>query len=146
VANAEVLPFDWRATAEEFAGTLQRYAAAMGDAFDFAPVEEAVGGLSAALDRFYAAVEAGTIATGAANAAIQRLARILVPVNYTREPRFRHDPAFTVPPLPALAVAAEYADLPADQRGFALTQLLRGRNVVTAALKEARHHLEAAIE
>src|SRR5580704_1664978 len=37
VANAQVLPFDWRATTREFAATLARYQAAAGDHFDFTP-------------------------------------------------------------------------------------------------------------
>jgi N-acetylated-alpha-linked acidic dipeptidase len=142
VANAEVLPFDFRATAKEFAETLARYQAAVGDAFDLAPVGEALAALSGALERFYHGIADGQIASAAANAVLQDLGRILVPLNFTRQPRFRHDPAFTVPPLPALAVAADLAHLPADQRGFALTQLLRGRNVVIAGLKAATRLVE----
>ena len=51
--------------------------------------------------------------------------------------RFRHDPAYTVPPLPLLAVAAELARIDASRRGFAKTQLLRGQNRFVAALREA---------
>jgi hypothetical protein len=80
-----------------------------------------------------------------ANAVLQGLGRTLVPLNFTRQPRFRHDPAFTVPPLPALAIAADFPHLPAEQRGFALTQLLRGRNVVIAGLKAATTLVEGAI-
>src|SRR5262249_38405542 len=121
IANAEVLPFDWRATTREFGETLARYKTAMGDAFDFSPAEEALRALDTALERFYAGVGAGRIASRQANAVQQGLARILVPVNFTRASRFRHDPAYTAPPLPALAVAVDYAHLPPDQRGFALT-------------------------
>jgi len=121
----------------EFGETLARYQAAVGDAFDFSPVEDALRALDSALERFHAGVSERRIAAGPANATLQGLARILVPVNFTRAARFRHDPAYTAPPLPALGIAADYAHLPPDQRGFALTQLLRGRNVVVAALKAA---------
>src|SRR5262245_22084517 len=114
----------------------------MGDAFDFTPAEEAVRALTSALESFYSGVSEGRISAGPANATLQGLARILVPVNFTRAARFRHDPAYTAPPLPALAVAADYAHLPPEQRGFALTQLLRGRNVVVAALKAATRLVE----
>jgi hypothetical protein len=144
IANAEVLPFDWRATTAEFRATLGRYAATMGDLFDFAPVEAAIDGLDAALAGFAARVSAGTVPATAANAVLQGLARILVPLNFTREPRFRHDPAYTVPPLPALAVAGEWTHLPAEHRGFALTQLLRGRNQTIAALRDATRMVTAA--
>jgi len=53
----------------------------------------------------YRAIEAGRVEPGVANDALMRLARVLVPINFTREPRFRHDPAYTVPPLPSLAGA-----------------------------------------
>ena len=83
------------------------------------------------------AIEAGRVEPGVANEALMRLARVLVPINFTREPRFRHDPAYTVPPLPSLAVAAELARIDASRLGFAKTQLLRGQNRFVAALREA---------
>jgi phosphoribosylamine-glycine ligase len=107
-------------------------------------VGDAIDGLDAALAGFAARVSAGTVQATAANAVLQGLARILVPLNFTREPRFRHDPAYTVPPLPALAVAGEWTHLPAEHRGFALTQLLRGRNQTIAARRDATRMVTAA--
>jgi hypothetical protein len=73
------------------------------------------------------------------------LARVLVPVNYTREPRFRHDPAYTVPRLPTLAVAAELPDFADDhQRRCAQVELMRGQNRFVAAIEQARRLVEAA--
>ncbi len=69
---------------------------------------------------------------------IMRLARILVPINFTREARFRHDPALPMPPLPTLAWANELAGFDDHQLGFALTQLTRGQNRLVAALREAK--------
>ena len=54
--------------------------------------------LDDALSRFHDALAKGSLAADKANEVLLRLARILVPINYTREARFRHDPAFTVPP------------------------------------------------
>jgi len=137
VVNAEILPFDWRATAAEFRGTLASYAEALGDAFDLSPAEAAVGDLESALGELYGAIESGAVPAARANELLRRLGRVLVPLNFTREPRFRHDPAYNMPPLPALSVAAEFAHLAPEQRGFALTQLLRGRNQVVAGLRAA---------
>ena len=67
-----------------------------------------------------------------------RLARILVPINFTREPRFRHDPAYSCPPLPTLQTAAELAEHGEETLGFAKTQLMRGQNRYLAAIDEAR--------
>jgi hypothetical protein len=137
VANADVLPFDWRATTREFMATLDRYQRELGDAFDLSPAQDAVSGLENALSVFHDGIAAGRISNHAANRVIMALARLLIPLNYSVLPRFRHDPALPVPPLPALAVAADFASLPADRRGFALTQLLRGRNRVVADLRAA---------
>ena len=144
-ANADILPFDWRATTREFAVTLDRYQTAAGDRFDLAPAQEAVAALDGALEDFHAGIEAGSVGADAANDAIRDLARILVPLNYTRLPRFRHDPALNVPPLPALAAAEELDRHGADTVGFATTQLLRGRNRVVAGLREAERRIRRAL-
>ena len=75
-----------------------------------------------------------------------RLSRILVPVNTTREPRFRHDPAYTVPPLPTIAVAAELPGYEDDHmRRVAGVELMRGMNRLLAALAEAKRVLDAVL-
>ena len=145
VANADILPMDWRATATEFDATIAEYQAAAGDRFDLQPAAAAAKGLSDTLDKFYGALDAGHIPADRANPVLQGLARILVPINYTRGPRFTHDPALNVPPLPAIAEAAGLDGVPPDQMGFVQTQLLRGRNRVVAALREATRLIETAL-
>ncbi len=144
-AAAPVLPMDWRATATEFADTVARYQAAAGETFDLTAARDATGRLAEALDRFHAAVEAGGLAAATANDALVRLGRVLVPVNFARQPRFAQDPAYVCPPLPMLAPAMEIADLPADRLGFARTQLVRGQNQYLAALAQARRIIEEAL-
>jgi hypothetical protein len=143
-ANAPILPSDWRETAKEFAATVERYEAASKGLADLSASRTAVAALAAALDAFHAGIATGRVAPAAANAVIAGLARILVPVNYTREPRFRHDPAYTVPPLPTIAVAEELPGMPAARRGFAQTQLMRGQNRLVAALRAATRLVQAA--
>jgi hypothetical protein len=138
VANAAVLPFDWRATVTEFKATLARLEAAAGaDAGLLKPVSQALAKLHSALDLFHAGIDAGAVDHARANDVILGLARILVPLNYTRGPRFTHDPALPVPALPLLSAAQDIAGLPASQRGFARTQLVRGVNRTCAALQTA---------
>ncbi len=137
VANAEVLPFDWRAQVSEFAETINAYQKAAGDLADLRLAADAASNLKVTLDAFYGAVEGGTLAAKDANEVIQRLARILVPVNHTNQPRFRHDPALPVSPLPAIAVAQELPEHGPDTIGFAQTQMVRGTNRVAAALRDA---------
>jgi hypothetical protein len=144
-ADAEVLPFDWRAAAKEYLQTIAAYQAKAGERFDLTPAREAVEALAKALDGFYGRVASGAIAPARANEVIQGLARILVPLNFTREQRFRHDPALTIPPLPALSAAGE---LDRHERegtlGFARTQLVRGQNRVVSALRDAARQVARA--
>jgi hypothetical protein len=131
IANAEVLPFDWSATCDEFLATIARYEKASQGMADLSAAREATERLKAALGRL------GNAPAATKNAVLHALGRILVPINYTREPRFRHDPAYTVPPLPTLAVAAELPDLPEALRKPAQVELMRGQNRYLAAMEAA---------
>jgi N-acetylated-alpha-linked acidic dipeptidase len=144
-ANADLLPADWRATAAEFSATIGRYQEAAGGLFDLSPARAITAKLQAGLERFYAAAVNGALDLDRANEIQLRLARILVPLNFTREPRFRHDPAYSCPPLPTLQTAAELAEHGEDTLGFAQTQLLRGQNRYVAAIGEAIALLEEAL-
>jgi N-acetylated-alpha-linked acidic dipeptidase len=146
IANADILPFDWRAVAGEFVQTIETYQRAAGSRFDLAAARVAAGELAAALDRFYASLDAGRLRKARANEAMQALARILVPINFAREARFRHDPALPIPALPTIATAIELDEVSGDQIGFALTQLTRGQNRLVAALREARRLVEQSAE
>ena len=144
-ATAEIVAFDWRATSDEFDGTIRRYQEAAGDRVDLAPAREANRELRAALDTFYDAIAAGRVDAVVANRSIRRLARRLIPINFTREPRFWHDPALTTPPLPDLAPALDLDRLDDVTLGFARTTLLRAQNRVVATLREATREVEAAL-
>ena len=139
-ANANILPFDWRATAREFQVTIAQYQQAAGSRFDLTPSAEAAQHLLDVLTKFYSDVDAGAIAEDKASAVIQDLARILVPINFCREARFRHDPAVTVPPLPTIHTATEL-DQHSETLGFAQNQLTRGQNRLVAALRQAKRHI-----
>lgn len=139
IANAEILPFDWSATCDEFLETIARYEAASEGLANLTTARAATLLLKQALVGLYAA------SLEKRNAALMELSRILVPINYTRAPRFRHDPAYTVPPLPTLAVAG---DLPgfvdAHLRCVAQVELMRGQNRYVAAIEAARRIVETA--
>ncbi|MBM3526112.1 MAG: M28 family peptidase, partial [Alphaproteobacteria bacterium] len=93
IANADVLPFDWRAIAAEFVETIAKYQKGAGAAFDLGPSNAAAEALKSSLEKFHAAIAARNLPAARASDTIQALARILVPVNHTKGPRFRHDPA-----------------------------------------------------
>ena len=140
IANADVLPFDWAATCDEFLSTIAGYEKASQGMADLAPARDATEALKVALANLNAAPVARR------NAVLMELARILVPVNYTREPRFRHDPAYTVPRLPTLAVAAELPQfVETHERRCATVELVRGQNRFVSAMEQARRLVELVI-
>ena len=145
IANARVLPFDWRCVTQEFQDTLSHYQQALGDAYSFASSRAALSSLAQRLQLFYEAVQNQAIPAAAANEAIRRLARILVPINHTVQPRFAHDAASAMPALPSLALATRWATLGAEMHGFALTQIRRGENKLLGALRQAERELRLAL-
>ncbi|MFN8591930.1 MAG: M28 family peptidase [Thermomicrobiales bacterium] len=152
VLDAPLHPFDWRKVTAEFRATLDRYQNATGDAFDFHPSRVALEELDDALDRFYAdapvPTDPGAPEVRRWNGAQRQLARLLVPVNFSRMPSFWHDPALTVPPLPDLAAALESASDGEDRgaRRIRQTHLTRGQNRLVWALMQAREGVEGALE
>ena len=139
VANPELLPFDWAATCDEFLATIAGYQAASKGLADLSDCAQATEALKASLAGLATATPA------ARNAVVQELSRILVPINYTQQARFRHDPAYTVQPLPTLAIAAELADFTDDHlRRVAQVELMRGKNRYLAAIDAARRLVASA--
>jgi N-acetylated-alpha-linked acidic dipeptidase len=144
-ANAAYLPVDWRAAAAEFQATVTTYQKAAGKAFDLSPSRKATEAFAAKLGQLYIGMERKKIGEAKANEALMRLARVLIPVNFTQSPRFRHDPAYACPPLPNLAAARDLAGADPVHAGFVKTQLLRGQNRYLAALREASRIVDAAL-
>ncbi|MEM9431199.1 MAG: M28 family metallopeptidase [Pseudomonadota bacterium] len=142
---SEHLPVEWRGAVREFAETLSDYQAASGAAIDLSPATAALEELDAALGRLEAAKADQEISVEGANEVIMRLARVLVPLDYTRAPRFRHDPAVTCPPLPVLDICKDLPGFSSDRLGFGLTQAVRARNRVTAAFRDATALIEGAL-
>ncbi len=145
-ANAPVPPFDFRLTLEQFERALSRYQALAGNRFDMGAAGSEITALRAELDRFYSEAE-GWLELGIthpkarrAAAAQRKLARILIPVNYAREGRFRQDPAVNVPALPDLALVSRLAvATPGSHEEYAARiSLQRGLNRLVWALRRAR--------
>jgi hypothetical protein len=145
-ANASLHPLDFVALTDELERTLRAYQDSAGGAFDLSGPLAEVDALRAGLRQWYldrAALLGRSPAdpsVRAANAVLRRLARILVSINYSRQGRFRHDPAVDVPPLPDLAPARTLKNLPpqTDLYHVTMNHLIRGRNRVTGALRDAR--------
>lgn len=152
-ANSPIYPLDFRATAREFVQTLKRYQEAAGTHFDLGPALEEAGGLEDDLARFYDDVQTLDARTPTdpevqrVNKVQHRLARLLVPMNYTRAGRFRHDPAIDVPPLPDLEPATKLAQHAPGSDAYRTTviHLTRGRNRVVGGLRDARRVVQHAL-
>jgi len=147
VLNAPLHPFDWTQTTAEFRRSLDAFQAAAGEDFDFGPAQRELAALDEALRGLYTRAAAGTADAGRFNFAQRRLARLLIPVNFSRMQGFYHDPALTVPPLPDLAPALNMPAVRNDiaRRGILRAHLTRGQNRLTWTLQQAREVVEAAM-
>ena len=150
-ANATVAPFDFTRTLDGFTTTLDRYEEGACGRFAFSAAREEIAALSGVLARFAKhtrSIETRPLSAPEvreANAALRRLARLLVPVNFTRGPEFYHDPAESTPALPDLHPALTLGDASPDLAGFIVTHLTRGQNRLVAALRDARRTVEDAM-
>jgi N-acetylated-alpha-linked acidic dipeptidase len=150
VLNAPALPFDWRRATADFRKNLERYQQATGDDFSLGPAFEALSDLDASLDHLYADPPRGDAGAPEArrfNRAQTALARILVPVNYSRATPFHHDSTYEPLPLPDLSPATGMPNVRGDahQRGVLQAHLLRGRNRLVWAWEQARQVVDAAL-
>jgi N-acetylated-alpha-linked acidic dipeptidase len=129
------LPFDYAATADELAQTLQRYHAAANGQIDL----EGTRALALELGQELRSGELDGLAAERANDVVLGLARRLIPVNYTRSGPFEHDLALGTSPLPGLADAVTLGQLDPDGDDFRFlrTRLERERNRVEHALRSA---------
>jgi len=145
LANSPVSPFDFRLLLSSIEQTLTDYQARLGTHFDLAPATADITALRTALDIFYdrfeelSALDPTDPAARSAAAVQRELARLLVPINYSREGRFAQDPAETVQALPDLAIGLTAAILPAGSHQYqaALVSLQRGLNRLRWTLRQA---------
>ena len=108
LANATVLPWDWRALLKEFDATLAKYARPPRARASISRRRATRWRRSMRRSRSSRRrPRPGASPAVAANDVLLTLSRLLVPLNYTRGTRFRRDLSVPAPPLTALAVAAE---------------------------------------
>jgi hypothetical protein len=78
------------------------------------------------------------------NDCLLELARILVPVDYTRGGKYMHDPAIPIPPFPNLKEVRLVSQFSkgSDEYRFLKTQVIRERNKIVDAIRRARREIE----
>jgi len=148
-ANTAVHPFDFVETAKEFEKTICAYQEAAEGHFDLTPSLKEVAALQRELEEFYkgiAAIEGAEITdprVKQANRVLEKLSRILIPINYTTKGKFWHDNALNVPSLPDIAPALKFSGLAEGTHEYKVlkTHLTRGQNRVVWALQQARELL-----
>lgn len=139
LCTLERLPFDPSLEADEIAVTLERYHEAAGGVIDLERTAASARELAEAIRH----VDASILTAAEENAFIKSLNQTLIPVNYTGNGPFHHDLAVETRPVAGLKDAGKLASLdPAgDDWHFLLTKLVRERNRVEHALREAAKSL-----
>jgi len=146
VANARLLPYDFRETVTELRAGLDEYQRQAGDGFSLAPVFAELGRLEEALKRLYALAPSGEAEEDRFNRTLRELARQLVPLNYAFGERFDHDPAESLGVIPRLRDVSKLSRVErlSDQWRMLQTELVRQRNTVANTLYEATEGVSAA--
>ncbi|MFQ5689855.1 MAG: M28 family peptidase [Gemmatimonadota bacterium] len=136
VLDAEILPFDFRATAGELGAALGDYQREAGELLDLSPALAELEDLRRELEGLYE----GEHDAAAVNGVLKELSRILVPLGYAEGERFEHDPALPRAPIPKLAGIRGLrtcAETRPDHLPFLQMGLKRRVNQVANALYEA---------
>ncbi|MGG5809653.1 M28 family peptidase [Falsiroseomonas sp. CW058] len=144
--SSTVLPLDHAATAAALVAELKALAAPLDGRFPIGELvakAEALHALAAAIP---AAAEVPEASARAADAALMRASRALVPVDYALGDRFLHTAALPLPAWAALQPLRDLAATPAgtDAERHAAVDALRARNRVAHAIREAAAALGAA--
>jgi hypothetical protein len=144
VVNAPLHPFDYTASVLEIAAAIQRYQAAAGGEIDLSGAKQDLSRLRRSISAWRSDAETAIARHPGdhdlrrrLNATLRRLARVLVPLGYARGERFDHDPAVAYSAVPRLDAALHVASVPNAMRPFVRTALVRERNKVRAAIREA---------
>jgi N-acetylated-alpha-linked acidic dipeptidase len=136
MVTPEVLPYDFRAAAQEFLSILRELHSVGGEYLDLLGTIGFASEFAAAAERL---ANSKPMDHAARDAGLKQVGRILNPVLYTIDGPFEVDPALQLPLLPGLAPMRELATLdPAsDNHRFLLTKLVRQRNRTDLALRDA---------
>ncbi len=158
LVNAEILPFEHVSTAREIRGVTADLQGKVGDHLDLGPVEgegQRLSAVALALEETRERVAGDAAGVEVLNATIMRVSRALNPVLYSQSGRFRHDPADWLPSmknsagqvLPGLSQAVALPRLAGGfEYGFLRAQMVRERNRLVSALREAVRIAEDALE
>jgi peptidase M28-like protein len=151
ILNAPLHPFDYALAVDEIAAAVRQYQDAARGEIEFESTLQLLAQIRDELRLWRGEADArvgaspdDAVLRRRLNAALRRIARLLVPLNYARGERFDHDPALKFGPVPRLEAAATLASTPADLKPFVKVGLLREANKVRAILRDVRRALTSA--
>ncbi len=141
LCSQALLPMDFRPVMKEIEFEIADLQRDAGDHLDLSRLYRQVSTLSERVNGLAARVELADMPAEISelNRQMKMLSRILIPITYTSAGRFEHDPAWSIPFLPNLQAARQLAQLDraSDQYHFLQTELVRNRNTVAFALRQA---------
>lgn len=144
----DVLPLDYVEHARMLSGELQKLQTSVGDRFDLSVLMERAATLEKLAGELVIqakGVDASTAET--VNACLMKVSRALVPVDYSLGDRFGHDPALAQNAYPSLDPIRLLgsSDASPDEAEFLSVAMMRARNRVGVALRDANAALERTL-
>jgi N-acetylated-alpha-linked acidic dipeptidase len=146
LATLAVLPHQIGPVAQSYVKALDALAGVAGDRFDLSSTRAAAAGLASVAARLDAAPRPSRPeSVTALNRLLVHVTHALNAALYSGAGRFNQDPAAPMPILPALAGLRTLAKLDpkSDDFGFLESELIRGRNMIDAVLREATDEVQA---
>jgi hypothetical protein len=143
LCNAQVFPYDVSALTTEAVDTLTAIQQSAGQTFDLSPAFSLAHQLAARVKRFPEIKNADAL-----NRALRGIIKTITSINYTVNGLFNHDAAVPAKPFPGLQAATKLAQLARDgnDHRFLRNQLVRRRNQVCEALRQAIRYADQAFE
>lgn len=153
MANAPILPFDYRKTVDDLARHCRSYEEAALGRVSFENALSAALEARSELERLTAAAEklalhdVGDERVARINDALIRIGRHLVSAGFSERGRFRQEAALNIPPIPSIAPAARLSSLDEGSHldRVIRTHVTRGLNSVTWSFKEAAREARLAL-
>ncbi len=144
-ANLAVHPLDFRSTLAQITSTIDGYKAKLGGRLEWRSLVGDLASTQAAVDELYKGLsEVSSIQDARRyNDAILAIGRALVSVLYSREGRYRQDPADHIPLLPEFGAAVDAIGSVPD--GILRTELLRASNRLRRALAQVSETARSAV-
>jgi N-acetylated-alpha-linked acidic dipeptidase len=148
IVNAPLHPFDYAVAIDEIRAAVEQYHKAAAGEIDLQPIIDDLIELRSDIRTWRSMAESRLRGMGDQeserrwfNVVLRRVARHLVPLNYSRGERFDHDPALKFGAVPRLEAATSLPTMEDDLKRFAKVGLKREMNKVRSTIRAVRREL-----